>query len=210
MRRTWNCAFSSLLQYLLTQKCNRRGSSLCAKMEPACVLVPPWVGGRPGSFSLLFSLDYLGSECFLPFGLRWRKNRGNYDRKRERRGEREKTRVTVMKRCARRDAGGNARGRGRGQVCKAWGGGWSGDPGSLEEPASPAGGPGSRSQQVTSALEGRLALGFPGLRVDSLIEGLLSGSEAFPTHPVQSRRESAESSSSPTPNTPSPSGNPTK
>lgn len=83
-------------------------------MEPACVLGPPWVGGRPGSFSLLFSLEYLGSECFLPFGLRWRKNRGNYDRKRERRGEREKTRVTVMKRCARRDGGWESAGPGQG------------------------------------------------------------------------------------------------
>lgn len=35
-----------------------------------------------------------------------------------------------------------------------------GNPGRLEEPESPAGGPGSRSQQVTSALQGETGLGF--------------------------------------------------
>lgn len=49
--------------------------------------------GDVGRF-LCFPLEYLCSKGFLlPFGLRWRKNRGNYDRKRERRGESEKTRV---------------------------------------------------------------------------------------------------------------------
>lgn len=72
MKRTWNSAFSPLLQYLLAPKCNQRGSSLIPQMEPACILVHS-VGeeGYLGCF-LGFSLEYLCSECFfLPFGLRW-------------------------------------------------------------------------------------------------------------------------------------------